>query len=252
MKISALTGPVAGGLARRIGQGLAVAGLLFSASANATLFDFGVDNDNSGLAFGDVVESFTLTKDGIQLTVSSVTTINDGSGNISRIRPVASPGGVWVGSDDLGVTAAGGHADEIDGENNADEGLWFVFDRVVSLDWFNLDRFSGSVSDDFNLNVGPSALFADIGSNEVHPGIVWNQDDEPAFSPGIISSEFLLWVDGSNDEFRIDRLSVTDQNTPRAAASPFAPVIPEPGLMGALGLGMFCLGLASGVRRRKG
>lgn len=216
--------------------------LTASASVSATLFDFGHDEGNPTYAYGTYFDEVTMTVDGIGLSIKAFDITNPSKGNITALTHLTSPGGVWMGSDDLGASSSG-TSTQIDGDDdNTDEGLLFTFDEAVRLNWINFDRFNqvttpgtnAADDDGFNLTVDSVTLLTDVRSLESRPEISsWMQPDQPAFT-GVAGNSFLIWADDSFDVFRIDRMDVS--------------AIPEPAVLSLMGLGLAGLGA---VRRRR-
>lgn len=218
-----------------------LAGILLglSSSASATLFDFGASEGNSSYSYDTYFDEVTMTVDGIGLSIKAFDITNPSKGNITSLLYLTSPGGVWMGSDDLGASSSG-TSTQIDGDSDdTDEGLLFTFSEAVVLNWINFDSFNEVTNpgtneaddDGFNLTVDGVTLMTDVRSLETRAGIgSWMQPDQPAFS-NISGTSFLVWADDTFDTFRIDRMDVS--------------AVPEPALLSLMAIGLAGIRLAS-------
>ena len=225
---------------------LLLAGVLAAGSsmASATVFDF--TPGNLGVADSTAYNSLTMNNGGISVDISALKITNNGSGTITGSETITGSGlGVYVSQfDHIGVKSSASDGGLLDGgscnsscltSSDPDEGLLFIFNQVVSLDYINFDNFSSSGSDDFNLTIDDSTLLADFNFNDTSPNVsnVVGQPDEYNFN-NITGTKFLFWADADNDNFSIDRLRVS--------------AIPEPSTLAMLIAGAGLLGLRRGKK----
>lgn len=216
---------------------LALALMLSTGSASATLFDFTPANLN--VTGNSVYNTLAMTQEGIELEMSAYIINNDGLGVISSSLLVAGDDvGIYVStSDNLGVVMASGDLHSIDGGNSSttdlDEGILFSFTQLVSLEYASFDLFTGD--DDFNLTVDGVLQLYDFNATDTST-LAYQASGEPNefYFSNIIGQEFLFWADAGNDEFRIGRLEVQ--------------AVPEPSTWLLLGIGLIGI---SNTKRRK-
>jgi len=219
-----------------------LAPLLSSGIASAALFDY--NYTNLAVTGGSTLDSVGMTVDGIAVDVTAYTIDNDGAGNISSTSLLSGGTGVYVSSStsgNLGVRSnTTGDGTNMDGGASGDaadldEGLLFIFDQEVRLDFINFDSFTEFNADDFNLTVDGVSILVDYNANEVS-SLVTNdplQFDHYYFN-NIVGTEFLIWADGDTDSFRIDEMIVS--------------AVPVPAAVWLFGSGLFGL---IGVARKK-
>ena len=197
---------------------------------HAAVFDF--NEVNLSKTSSSAYSSVGMTSGGIGLTVQAYTIDNNGSGTITSKALIDSSGlGVYLRNssshgESLGVKSVDGDGYKLDGgssinaSSDPDEGLLFVFDRTVSLDFINLDYFNlGGTGDDFNVTVDGTTFIvdyskADDGTNSLVTSTD-GQQDHFLFNH-LIGKEFLIWADGSSDSFTISDLKVSAVPLPAA------------------------------------
>lgn len=213
--------------------------------SHASTFDF--TEASLGEGAGSAYSSLGMSSGGIDLTVQAYRIPSTGDEQL--INEEGNTGlGVYLNSetghgDSLGVWSGNGLGNMVDGgaqDNYKDEGLLFVFNRVVSLSFINFDYFNlgADTSDDFNITVDGRNLITDYSDRGVTSTYVTNtsQQDHFLFN-NLIGKEFLIWADGSSDSFTVSDLKVS--------------AVPLPGaiwLMGSALLGLFSL---SGKRKQE-
>jgi len=198
---------------------------LFVNVSYAATFDFTAEklgNITAESAYGSV----GMSSDGIDLTVQAYT-INNENGVINSKALIDGAGlGVYMESghgESLGVMSnvddgSHGTLDAGSGSRSTDpdEGLLFTFGQKVSLDYINLDFFSGD--DDFNLTVDGVTFIVDYSAADAANNFVTSTDgqqDHFLFNK-LIGKEFLIWADGSSDSFTISDLKVSAVPLPAA------------------------------------
>lgn len=184
----------------------------FTHHVSATLIE--LDHTNLNVASSTAYNSITHAQDDINLEIFAYTIENDGAGLITDMALLTGNNvGVYASSsDNLGVKSNNSDGSKLDGGDETDpldldEGLLFVFDRLVSLQYINFDSFSGD--DDFNLTVDGVLIVADYhqGHTSTFISDVSGQADEYNFF-NVTGKEFLIWADSDSDAFKIDRIRV--------------------------------------------
>lgn len=181
-----------------------------------TEFDF--TPSNLGVVSSQTYTTVGMNVNGINLDITAYNVDNDNAGVVSSLTQLTTISqqqeqGVYVsGSNNIGVVdGESGDSHSMGGGSTTtlDEGLLFIFDQEVSLNYINFDKFSGS-GDDFNLTVDGITKLVDFGAHDSTSlaSQVSGQHDEYNFY-NITGTEFLFWADGSSDSFRIDRLHVS-------------------------------------------
>jgi hypothetical protein len=94
------------------------------------------------------------------------------------------------------------------GEYVHDDGLLFVFETNVWLEFMNLGEFYNSNNDDFNITVDGITRLVDYDNDEPNSTTAWTLDNDKFGFSGLYGKEFLIWADSSNDEFLIDSIRV--------------------------------------------
>lgn len=207
--------------------GCMVAGVsVVPAGAQSTVFNF----QHSGAT--DFFPFLTRAQDGFSLDIHPFTS-TDPNGTVSPAwSAVVGTGlGVYTGTSGLGVQAYSGDSNDLDGSNldgssTQMEGLRFTFNTGVKLEAIH---FAGmGSSDDFNLTVDGTLKLLDVSPNPLDLA----EMRDSWYSVNQTGTEFLIWADGIDDDFRVAGL--------QAAA------IPEPT---SLVLMVTALTMAGTVRR---
>jgi hypothetical protein len=187
-----------------------------SLNSNATpinVVDF--TGENQGIE-----NEFIFTKAGISLTVSAWTT-NVKKNNKMGVdwAQVIGDFGVYKGRTGLGVKSSKNDGYDLDGgkskkfKSDPDEGILLMFSEQVNFLGFVASDLSDN--DDLNFSVvnflSPGVIettdiFMDEGSDQ--------ESDLFGVFPGIIGSAFMIWVDGKNDDVRIDDIGFTKISEP--------------------------------------
>lgn len=186
-------------------------------TASAEMLDF--NPTNLGVLGSSPYDSVSLSVDSISVNITAhAIEEHNKLGTIASMSQITgSDVGVYVSDrNNLGVTSSPlDNADShgMDGGNPDDasdpsEGLQFFFDQFVNLHYINFDDFSGA--NDFNLTVDGVSTLVDFNANSSSPLVddVPSQPDEFNFL-NITGQEFLFWADGESDDFRIDRMNVS-------------------------------------------
>ena len=211
---------------------------LFTTSLSATpLQTISFLDGNQGIA-----ESFWFESAGISLTVSAWTTsVNEQQNQLEPWQLLFGESGVYNGSSGLGVVSGEHDGLDLDGgssgnyANDADEGLLFVFSEQVNLLAFTAGDLSAN--DDLNFSrvsltsadsLDSKNLFTDRNTG----------NDSYALSSDAFGYAFMVWVDGNNDDVRIENITFS--------------VVPEPSALLMLSLGLLICGyrkrMATGIR----
>ena len=98
------------------------------------------------------------------------------------------------------------HYGDMDGDD-ADEGLLFTFDSPVELASLDLGSVNGN--DDFNLTIDNITHLKDFDSNETSPLVYKVVDKDKFYFSGLVGTDFLIWTDGSSDDYRVDSLTIS-------------------------------------------
>lgn len=212
---------------------LCLSTLLVGSSASAAYFD--LNKANLGVAGGTAYDLVQMSVAGISVDITAITLDNNGSGAINSISPLSGGPGVYVSSTTSGnigvLSNLTGDGTNLDGgftSTDLDEGLVFSFSQVVSLDFLNLDSFSGG--DDFNLTVDGITYLVDHNASDVSPFVTNAATTDKFFIHNITGTDFIIWADGDSDSFRVGGLDVSAVPVP-AAIWLFAS-----GLLGLVGL----------------
>ena len=226
--------------------------------ANAIQIDYDFESAafQSGYPVDTLATSVNWTLNGVNLTVSAVEVINDNSGNIIRLDSTSALVYIDTGTNNQGLGAKSYTSDSdnlLDGSSSYntlgngsreyihDDGLRFVFDTVVSLDFINLGDFYNSTNDDFNVSFFDGSSYVtpivDHDDDDADTAFVSTLDNDKFSFANISGTEFIIWADGSSDEFLIDQIKVSTVAT-----------VPAPATLPLLTLGL--AGLAAFSRRR--
>jgi len=172
--------------------------VLFTTSANAGLIVTSFDGDNEG-----VQDSLSYEEDNVTLTITAWTvSVNSDQEVISDWSLLSGDFGVYKGSTGLGVYSSvddgkdldGGSSDELD---DLDEGLLFSFSEEVDFLGFAGDYISGN--DDVNFS---KVTFNNLGEIELEDVFIDRYSSE-IFYTDFIGTDFMIWVDGNDDDLRI-------------------------------------------------
>jgi len=208
---------------------------LIATSASATPIEtISFLGDNQG-----VDESLVFQSTGLSLTVTAWTTsVNDEQNQLSPWQLLSGDNGVYNGSTGLGVVSSDEDGADLDGgssrsfDSDPDEGLLFVFSRQVNLLAFTAGDLSANDDLNFSLvelltpnSLEASELFVDRNDGS----------DNYQLPSGTRGYAFMLWVDGNDDDVRIESLEFS--------------VVPEPYSLLLLALGLLFCGFRS---RNKG
>lgn len=187
----------------------------------------------------DVENEFTFKEAGVSLTVTAWTANVKGNQQVKTDwAQVTGDYGVYKGSSGLGVKSSENDGSDLDGgkskkfSTDPDEGILLVFSEEVNFLGFVASSLSSN--DDLNFSlvnflsptvIATTDIFIDESSDY--------EDDLFGVFPGIVGSAFLIWVDGKNDDVRIDDIGFTK--------------IPEPSTLILLSIAMFGLVVRSRV-----
>ena len=218
---------------------------IFSTPSSATLMQFYASHFN--VEANKNYEDLSLTVDGISVSISAYTINNDGNGTILDLTKVTGQNlGVYV--DDkatdgyIGVKSnnKSTNLNGVDDASEPDEGLLFVFDQPVFLDFIDFDFFTSSKNDSFNLTVDDVNQLFDINADQLASNVQSVSGDFGEYTfTGISGTRFLIWGDEEKDNFRIDRIEVTAAPSIVAAATPAT--VPEPSILLLMGSGLIGL-----------
>jgi len=191
-------------------------------NASAGIIDF-TASDSS------VADEFIYTQDGVILTVSAwVTNVrsdSDDALNQMSLMPwqrLSGPYGVYQGTTGLGVISSDIDGNHLDGgrhdePKDLDEGLLFSFSENVNfMDFWTIYL---TENDDLNFStvqfMTPTSIqttdifWDESGIPPVGHIIGEEYDDIFGLYPGIIGKNFMIWVDGNDDDVRIRDVGFT-------------------------------------------
>ncbi|WP_281561193.1 PEP-CTERM sorting domain-containing protein [Thalassomonas sp. RHCl1] len=201
---------------------------LITSSVHATVIEtISFLGDNQGVA-----ESFAFASGGVDLTVTAWTTnVNDEQTELAPWQLLSGDNGVYNGSTGLGVVSSDNDGVDLDGGSSSsfardpDEGLLFVFSEQVNLHAFTAGDLSSN--DDLNFawvnlllpdSLDASNLFVDRNDGSDHYQL----------ASGTFGYAFMLWVDGNDDDVRIESLEFS--------------TVPEPYTLLLLAIGLLLCG----------
>lgn len=201
---------------------------LISTSGNATPIEtISFLGNNQGIA-----ESFDFASGGVGLTVSAWTTnVNDAQTELASWQMLSGDNGVYKGSTGLGVVSSDNDGFDLDGGSSGsfaddpDEGLLFVFSEQVNL----LAFIAGDLSANDDLNFSRVSLQSPDSLDVSNLFVDRNDGSEHyQLSSAAFGYAFMLWVDGNDDDVRIESLEFS--------------TVPEPYTLLLLAIGLLLCG----------
>ncbi|WDE11973.1 PEP-CTERM sorting domain-containing protein [Thalassomonas haliotis] len=201
---------------------------LITTQVNATIIEtISFLGENQGVA-----ESFEFASADVGLTVTAWTTnVNDEQTELAPWQILSGDYGVYNGSTGLGLVSSEHDGYDLDGGSSGnfaddpDEGLLFVFSEQVNLHAFTVGDLSSNDDVNFSwVNLLPSDsleatnLFVDRNDGS----------DNYQLSSGTLGYAFMLWVDGNDDDVRIESLEFS--------------TVPEPYTLLLLAIGLLLCG----------
>jgi len=168
-------------------------------------------------------DSLLFTVSGVGVTVTAKEVVNDDLGGIFSLNDAA-PGdgtyGVYDGSTGLGAKSYSGDSDsDVDGSSSVsggqyihDDGLLFTFGSPVGLTYLNFGTFGSN--DDFNLTVDGVTHLIDFDTTKSSPHVTATNNLDEYWFTGLVGSEILIWADGSNDDYRIQAMTINTTPVP--------------------------------------
>ena len=192
-------------------------------------------NNNEGIA-----DSFWFESAGVSLTVTAWTTsVNDQQTALEPWQLLSGEQGVYKGNTGLGVVSSDNDGVDLDGgssgdfASDADEGLLFVFSEQVNLLAFIAGELSSN--DDLNFSVvsvlTPDTLETNNLFNDRNNGQAKFELSSDAFGYA-----FMLWVDGNDDDVRIESIEFSR--------------VPEPETISIFLIGLIALVLANRAKKK--
>ncbi|NQZ79990.1 MAG: PEP-CTERM sorting domain-containing protein [Colwellia sp.] len=196
--------------------------LIITTTASAGIIDLTASESS-------ISDEFIYSQDGVILTVSAwvtnVTSDSDDTLDQLMLMPwqrLSGPYGVYQGTTGLGVISSdidGNHLDggRFDEPKDLDEGLLFSFSENVNfMDFWavylteNDDLNFSTVQFITSTSIKTTDIFWDVsGIPPVGHTFGDEYDDVFGLYPGIIGKNFMIWVDGDDDDVRIGDVGFT-------------------------------------------